>query len=354
MSSLLFSPARYRDITLRNRIVVSPMCQYSSEDGFANDWHLVHLGSRAVGGAGLVLTEAAAVEARGRISPQDLGIYRDEHVEYLARINKFIKDQGAIPGIQIAHAGRKASTRRPWDGRGVVAPEDGGWDVIAPSPIPFSEKYPSPTEMTDEDIDEVVAAFGKAAERSLAAGFDVIELHAAHGYLIHEFLSPLSNKRTDAFGGTLAARAKFGLMVIEAIRKVWPGRLPLFVRITCKDWANGGWDIDDAIELCRMFKAIGIDLVDCSSGGTVPMPSVTEASGYQTPFAQRIRNEASIPTGAVGMITAPEQAEHILQTGQADVVVLAREMLRDPYWPRRAAKALGAEMKAPDQYLRAW
>ncbi len=354
MSSMLFTPLEYRDISIRNRIAVSPMCQYSSTDGFANDWHFVHLGSRAVGGAGIVFTEATAVEARGRISPQDLGIYRDAHVEQLGKITKFLKDHGAVAGIQLAHAGRKASTRRPWDGRGTVTPEEGGWTTIAPSPIAFSDSYPTPLEMSEVQIQEVVSAFKKAAERSIAAGFQLIELHAAHGYLIHEFLSPLSNRRSDSFGGSLEDRARFGLMVIDAIREVWPQGFPLFVRITCSDWAEGGWQIEDAIAFCKMLKSRGVDLVDCSSGGTVPNPKVREGPGYQTPFAERIRKEVGIATGAVGMITSPEQAEHILQTGQADIVVLAREMLRDPYWPRRAARALYAEIKAPDQYLRAW
>lgn len=354
MGSILFSPAKYRDLTLRNRIVVSPMCQYSSEDGFANDWHFVHLGSRAVGGAGLVFTEAAAVEAKGRISPQDLGIYSDDHIEGLARITKFIKAQGSAPGIQIAHAGRKASTKRPWEGRGPAGPEEGGWTPVGPSAIPFSESSLMPQELSVQGIDKIIEAFGVASERSLAAGFEVIELHAAHGYLIHEFLSPLSNHRTDAYGGDLAGRSSFALKVIDRIRKSWPERLPLFIRITSTDWADGGWDSDDSVEFCKLLKGVGVDLVDCSSGGTVPAPKVTEGPGYQTIFAERIRREAGIPTGAVGMITAPAQAEHILQTGQADVVVLARELLRDPYWPRRAAKALGAELKAPDQYLRAW
>ena len=354
MGSLLFTPAKYRDIELRNRIVVSPMCQYSSEDGFANDWHFVHLGSRAVGGAGIVFTEATAVEARGRISPQDLGIYRDEHVEQLSRITRFIKAHGAAPGIQLAHAGRKASTRRPWIGRGTVKPEEGGWTPVAPSAIPFSDTYPMPHGLRVDEILEIAQSFKRAAERALAAGFEVIELHAAHGYLIHEFFSPLSNKRTDEFGGNFSSRTKLGLMVIDAIREVWPGHLPLFVRITCTDWADGGWQLEDAVELCKIFKERNVDLVDCSSGGTVLVPNLKESAGYQTPFAETIRKEAGIPTGAVGMITSPVQAEHILQTGQADLIVVAREILRDPYWPRRAAKELGAEIKAPDQYLRAW
>ena len=351
---MLFAPVDYRDIHIRNRIIVSPMCQYSSEDGFSNDWHFVHLGSRAVGGAGIVFAEATAVEARGRISPHDLGIYRDEHVDGLSRITAFVKKHGGVAGIQLAHAGRKASTRRPWEGRGIVRPEDGGWIPIAPSAIPFSETYPTPSEMTLQDIADVILSFGIAADRSLQAGFEVIELHAAHGYLIHEFLSPLSNKRTDAYGGTLAARSQFALQAIESIRKKWPERFPLFVRITCTDWADGGWEVEDAVEFAKLLKKAGVDLVDCSSGGTVPAPKVVEAPGYQTHLAERIRREAEIPTAAVGMITSAVQGEHILRTGQADMIVMARELLRDPYWPRRAAKELGATIQTPDQYLRAW
>ena len=354
MASLLFSPAKYRDVTLRNRTVVSPMCQYSSEDGFANDWHFVHLGSRAVGGAGLVIAEATAVEARGRISPQDLGIYRDDHVDELSRNVRFIKEHGAAAGVQLAHAGRKASTRRPWDGRGTVTPEEGGWTTIAPSAIAFADTYPTPVEMSLDNISTVVSAFAKAAERSLAAGFDVIELHAAHGYLIHQFLSPLSNHRTDSYGGSLSNRTRFALEVVSAIRKVWPERLPLFVRVSATDWAEGGWEIDDAVELCKLLRDAGVDAIDCSSGGSVMKPNVVEGPGYQTPLAERIRRDAGIPTGAVGMITDPVQAEHILVTGQADLIVLARELLRDPYWPRRAAAALGASIEAPAQYRRAW
>jgi 2,4-dienoyl-CoA reductase-like NADH-dependent reductase (Old Yellow Enzyme family) len=354
MSVRLFTPAKYREIELRNRIVVSPMCEYSSEDGFANDWHFVHLGSRAVGGAGLVFTEAAAVEDRGRISPQDLGIYRDEHVSELSRINRFIKEHGSVPGIQLAHAGRKASTRRPWEGRGTFPIQEGGWTPIAPSALPFSDSYPMPRAMAAGDFPVVLDAFRKATARSLAAGFEVIELHAAHGYLIHEFLSPISNKRTDEYGGTLAARARFLLEVVAVIRSEWHAKLPLFVRISATDWADDGFDIDEAVEVCTMLRDEGVDLIDCSSGGNVPNPKLEEGPGYQTPFAERIRREVGIPTAAVGMITSPEQAEHILKSGQADLVVLARELLRDPYWPRRAAKALKAEIEAPIQYQRAW
>jgi 2,4-dienoyl-CoA reductase-like NADH-dependent reductase (Old Yellow Enzyme family) len=355
MKSLLLSEIKLRDLTLRNRIVVSPMCQYSSEDGFANDWHFVHLGSRAVGGAGVVFTEAAAVEARGRISPEDLGIWKDEHISELARAVAFIREQGAAAGIQLAHAGRKASTYRPWSPkRGVVPPEDGGWMVVAPSAIPFSDTYPMPVELSVGEIRAIVEAFALAAERSLRAGFQIIEIHAAHGYLLHEFLSPLSNARTDQYGGSLENRARLLVEVVRAIRGVWPESLPLFVRVSSTDWWPGGWDIEDCVALCRMIKGLGVDLIDSSSGGTVPTPKIEMGPGYQTAYAQRIRNEAGVATGAVGLITSPEQAEHILRTGQADLVVLARELLRDPYWPRRAAKALGDEIAAPAQYQRAW
>jgi len=353
--SQLFSPFVLRDVTLRNRIVVSPMCQYSSEDGFANDWHLVHLGSRAVGGAGLVFTEATAVTADGRISPGDLGIYRDEHVEMLSQIARFIAKQGAAPGIQLAHAGRKASTGKPWEVGAGVAVNDGGWrPVWAPSAIAFDETYVVPTAMVPEQIQAAVAAFVKGAERALAAGFQVIELHSAHGYLAHEFLSPLTNQRTDEYGGSFENRTRFTRELVAALRHVWPERLPLFVRISCTDWADGGWDIDQSVELARQLKPLGVDLIDASSGGAVLTQKIPVGPGYQTAFAQRIREEAGIPTGAVGMITSPAQAEHILVTGQADVVIMAREMLRDPYWPQRAAKELHAQITPPVQYGRAW
>ena len=327
---------------------------YSSEDGFSNEWHFVHLGAFAVGGSGLVFTEATAVEPRGRISPQDLGIYKDEHVEHLSKITRFIKEHGAAPGIQLAHAGRKASTRRPWDGRGTIAPDDGGWIPVGPSPVPFSDAYPTPAELTRDDIQTIVQSFAKAAERSLAAGFELVEIHAAHGYLIHEFLSPLSNLRADAYGGSLQNRSRFAREVIESIRKVWPERLPLFIRISATDWAEGGWDIEEAVEFCRIIKPLGIDLVDCSTGGNIWSATMEVGPGYQVPFAEQIKREAHIPTGAVGLITSPEQSEHILRTGQADLVVLARELLRDPFWPRRAAAALKAEIQPPKQYERAW
>lgn len=350
----LFTPLTIRDITFRNRIAVSPMCQYSSEDGLASDWHLVHLGSRAVGGAGLVFTEAAGVEARGRISPVDLGIYDDKHIEPLHRITRFLHAQCAVAGIQLAHAGRKASTARPWEGGKPVSEQDGGWRPVAPSPLAFAEGYAVPEALDETGIAEVVRAFGKAAQRSLEAGFQVIEIHGAHGYLLNEFLSPLSNQRTDAYGGGFVNRTRIVREITEEIRRSWPERYPLFIRISATDWTDGGWDIEQSVELAKQLKPLGVDLVDCSSGGNVASASIPLGPGYQTPFAERIRREAGIFTGAVGLITSPHQAAHILRTEQADMVLLAREELRDPYWPRRAAKELGEKIEAPVQYGRAW
>jgi 2,4-dienoyl-CoA reductase-like NADH-dependent reductase (Old Yellow Enzyme family) len=350
----LFDPLPIRDVTLPNRIVVSPMCEYSSKDGFANDWHLVHLGSRAVGGAGLVITEATAVAPEGRISPHDLGIWSDDHVEFLARITGFIHSQGSVAGIQLAHAGRKASTYRPWDGTGAVPEKSGGWkNVVAPSAIPFAEDYAMPKALTQEETQAVVAAFQKAAGRSRQAGFRVVEIHAAHGYLISEFLSPLANRRTDEYGGSFENRIRLLLEVVSAVRKVWPEHAPLFVRISATDWVEGGWTLDDSVGLARRLKNAGVDLVDCSSGGNVPPAGIPFGPGYQTSFAERIRREAGILTGAVGMITAPSQADHIIRTGQADLAIIAREFLRDPYWPLRAARELGYPVPWPVQYLRA-
>jgi 2,4-dienoyl-CoA reductase-like NADH-dependent reductase (Old Yellow Enzyme family) len=338
-----------------NRIAVSPMCQYSSGNGFANEWHFVHLGSRAVGGAGFVFTEAAAVEARGRISPQDLGIYHDAHVEPLQRITRFIHEHGAVAGIQLAHAGRKASTARPWEGGKSLSEAEGGWrPILAPSALPFDEEYPTPEALDEAGIREVVAAFGRAAERALEAGFQVIEIHAAHGYLLHEFLSPLSNHRADAYGGEFNNRTRALREVVTAIRQRWPERYPLFARLSVTDWVEGGWDIEQSIELARQLQPLGVDLIDCSSGGAAPGAKIPVGAGYQTEFAARIRREAGVLTGAVGMITAPAQADTILRTGQADLVLLARELLRDPYWPRRAARELHQEIPAPPQYARAW
>jgi len=350
----LFSPLAIRGITLRNRIAVSPMCEYSSVDGFANDWHMVHLGSRAVGGAGLVLTEAAAVEARGRISPADLGIYRDAHVETLERITRFIREQGAVPGMQIAHAGRKASTRVPWEGGGVIPESEGGWRPVAPSPIPFRAGDPPPAELTKPEIAAIVAAFAAAARRALKAGFEVVEIHGAHGYLIDEFLSPLSNRRTDEYGGSREGRMRFALEVAAAVRCAWPESLPVFMRISAVDWVEEGWQLADSVELARHLRAAGVDLMDCSSGGVVPHARVEIGPAYQTPFAERIRRETGVLTGAVGMITDAQQADGIIRDGRADLVLLARELLRDPYWPLHAAKTLGAPAAVPKQYARAF
>src|SRR5438477_1263103 len=350
----LFDPLSVRDLTFRNRVFVSPMCEYSSIDGYANDWHFVHLGSRAVGGAGLVLTEATAVLPEGRISPQDLGIWSEDHIEPLARIVRFVHEQGSIAGMQLAHAGRKASTYRPWEGQGTVPEQAGGWKkVVAPSRLPFAERYPVPEPLTREGIQEIVAAFASAARRACMAGFRVLEIHAAHGYLIHEFLSPLSNQRSDEYGGTFENRTRLLREIVAAVRSAWPGRAPLFVRISATDWVDGGWDLQQSVELARALKHLGVDLVDCSSGGNVPHAKVPVGPGYQTPFASQIRRDAEILTGAVGMITSPVQAEQIVGTGQADVVIMARELLRDPYWPLRAARELGQSVSWPAQYLRA-
>ena len=330
------------------------MCEYSSVDGFAKDWHLVHLGSRAVGGAALVFTEANAVTADGRISPDDLGIWKDEHIEFLSRIASFVKEQGAVPGTQLAHAGRKASTAVPWKGGAPLSPDQGGWTpIFAPSAIPFSDGYPTPTAMTVEQIQSVVGAFRAAAQRALAAGFQVIEIHAAHGYLLHEFLSPLSNQREDTYGGSFGNRIRFLCEVVVAVRQVWPESLPLFVRISATDWMEGGWTSDDSVNLARALKPIGVDLIDCSSGGNVARVRIPVGSGYQVEFAERVRKEADILTGSVGMITSAAQADTIIRSGQADAVLLAREFLRQPYWPLLAAKELGQEIAWPKQYERA-
>ena len=349
----LFDPLTIRDLTLANRVVVSPMCEYSSTDGLANDWHFVHLGSRAVGGAGLVLTEATAVLPEGRISPQDLGIWSDKHVEPLARVVRFIHEQGSVAGMQLAHAGRKASTYRPWEGNSAVPESEGGWKVVAPSALRFTDSYPMPQALTDDGIQEIIAAFAAAARRACDAGFRVIEIHGAHGYLIHEFLSPLSNQRDDAYGGSFENRTRFIREIVAAVRSSWPKGAPLFVRISATDWVEGGWDVRQSVELARGLKQLGVDLVDCSSGGTVPHADIPVGPGYQTAFAEQIRREAGIMTGAVGMITSPVQAEHIIATGQADAVIIAREFLRDPYWPLRAARELDQPISWPVQYLRA-
>ncbi len=330
------------------------MCQYSSENGYANDWHFVHLGSRAIGGAGLILTEATAVLPEGRISPQDLGIWEDGHIEMLSRIVGFIHEQGSIAGMQLAHAGRKASTSRPWEGHDAVPESEGGWTkVVAPSALKFSDTYPMPQALTLDGIQEVVAAFTAAARRACQAGFRVVEIHAAHGYLIHEFLSPLSNQRRDDYGGSFENRTRLCREVVAAVRSAWPKELPLFIRISATDWTEGGWNIDESVKLAAQLKAMGVDLIDCSSGGNVPHAKIPVGAGYQTAFAEKIRREAGIMTGAVGMITDPVQAEHIIQTGQADAVIMAREFLRDPYFPLRAAHELDQPIAWPVQYLRA-
>jgi 2,4-dienoyl-CoA reductase-like NADH-dependent reductase (Old Yellow Enzyme family) len=350
----LFDPLTIRDVTFANRVFVSPMCQYSSEDGYANDWHFVHLGSRAVGGAGLVLTEATAVLPEGRISPQDLGIWEDGHIEMLAKIVGFIHEQGSVAGMQLAHAGRKASTSRPWEGHDAVPESEGGWTkVVAPSALKFSETYLMPQALSIEGIREVVDAFAAAARRACQAGFRVVEIHAAHGYLIHEFLSPLSNKREDEYGGSFENRTRLCREVVAAVRSAWPRGLPLFIRISATDWVEGGWTIEESVRLAGELKEMGVDLVDCSSGGNALHAEIPVGPGYQTQFAERIRREAGIMTGAVGMITEPAQAEHIVRTGQADAVIMAREFLRDPYWPLRAASELAQTIAWPVQYLRA-
>jgi 2,4-dienoyl-CoA reductase-like NADH-dependent reductase (Old Yellow Enzyme family) len=354
MEMKLFTPFRVRDIELKNRIVVSPMCEYSAREGHPQPWHMVHLGSRAVGGAGLVMTEASAVEERGRISAEDAGIYDDAHIASWRPIAEFVKSQGAVAGMQLAHAGRKGSTASPWSGGKGVSIADGGWEPVAPSKTPFDAGYPVPRALKLDEIRGVVAAFQRAAERALEAGFQVIEIHAAHGYLIHEFLSPLCNSREDEYGGPFENRIRFALNVAAAIREVWPAKLPLFCRVSATDWVEGGWDLKQTIELSKRLKPLGVDLIDASSGGAVPHAKIPVAPGYQVAFAEAIRKEAGTATGAVGMITDPAQADTILVTEQADLVLLARELLRDPYWPRRAAKVLDVKIAGPVQYGRAW
>ena len=352
--SKLFTPLQIRDIIFGNRIVVSPMCQYSAHDGAADDWHLVHLGSRAVGGAGLVFTEATAVSPEGRISPHDLGIWKDEHITGLRRIVKYVRGQGSEIGIQLAHAGRKASVREPWNGGDLVTEADGGWQTVAPSALAFDDHYGKPMEMSAADISKVVDDFKAAARRAMLAGFKVVEIHAAHGYLLHQFLSPLSNRRTDEYGGVFENRVRLLMEVVDAVRSVWPAVYPLFVRISATDWADGGWSPEDAIRLAGVLKGKEVDLIDCSSGGLVPYQKIPAGPGYQVSFSQRIREATGILTGAVGMITDAIQAESILVTGQADVIVMARELLRDPYFPLHAAQELRhKDIHWPLQYERA-
>jgi 2,4-dienoyl-CoA reductase-like NADH-dependent reductase (Old Yellow Enzyme family) len=347
----LLSPLKIRSVTFRNRIAVSPMCQYSAQDGFANDWHLVHLGSRAVGGAALVVVEATAVTADGRITPGDLGIWKDEHIEPLARIARFVHTQGAVAGIQLAHAGRKASCEVPWKGgEGLLTTEAGGWSVVGPSAIPFAETSPVPRPLGEAEIDTIVTAFETGARRALAAGFKVIEIHAAQGYLLHEFLSPISNQRTDLYGGSMENRMRFLLRVAERLRGLIPEEMPLFVRISATDWVEGGWDLEQSVELAIRLKGLGVDLIDVSSGGTVPYARIPVAKGYQVPFARRIREGADIRTGAVGLITEPHFADEIVTGGDANLVFIAREMLREPYWAAKAQQTLGEEPAWPIQY----
>jgi 2,4-dienoyl-CoA reductase-like NADH-dependent reductase (Old Yellow Enzyme family) len=351
----LFSPLQLRDVQFRNRIVVSPMCQYSSTDGFANDWHLVHLGSRAVGGAALVFTEAAAVLEEGRISPQDLGIWKDAHVEMLARIFLFIEAQGAKPGMQLAHAGRKASTSAPWKGGKPLGRDEDGWSpIFGPSPLPFDVGYQVPQELDRAGIAKITDAFAQAAERALHAGAKVVEIHAAHGYLLHSFFSPLSNRRRDEYGGSFENRTRFLCETVAAVRNVWPERYPLFARISATDWTEGGWSGEDSVALAKKLKLSGVDLIDCSSGGNVASAKIPLGAGYQVPFAAQIRREAEIATGAVGMITSPEQADQIVRIGQADLVLMARAFLRHPYWPLNAARPLHQRPDVPSQYDRAF
>ena len=349
----LFQELKIRDVMLRNRIAVSPMCQYSSTDGFATDWHLVHLGSRAVGGAGLILAEATAVLPEGRISAHDLGLWKDEQIAPLARITRFVREQQTVPGIQLAHAGRKGSVERPWEGTGWIPEPRGGWKPVGPSAIPFDEKYATPSALDEKGIQAIVQAFADAARRSREAGFQLIEIHGAHGYLIHEFLSPLANRRTDAYGGSFDNRTRLAREVVTAVRREWPENLPLFVRISATDWAEGGWDLEQSVELAKQLGALGVDLLDCSSGGQIAGARMPVGPGYQVPFAQAIRQRAGILTGAVGLITSPEQAEAILRDGKADLVLMAREFLRNPYWPLDAARAAGYPLAWPAQYLRA-
>lgn len=349
----LFRPISFRSVTARNRIMVSPMCQYSGTDGVPSDWHLQHLGSRAVGGAGIVFTEMTNVEARGRISPGCLGLWNDEQRDAFARIVGFVKAQGAVAGIQLAHAGRKASTAAPWDGGRPMAPENGGWPIVAPSPIPFGEGYAVPQDMDEKTIAGIVALFAASARRAREAGFDLIELHGAHGYLISTFLSPITNRRTDRYGGSFENRIRFLLEIVDAVRSEWAEDKPLFVRISCSDWMEGGWDLEASIKLAQLLKTGGkVDLVDCSTGGVDPRQKVNIYPGYQVPFAAAVRSRAGIATGAIGLISSPDMAEQIVASGQADLVVMARAFLNDPYWPMHAAKALRAKFQWAKQYER--
>lgn len=351
--ALLFSPLTIRNITLKNRIVVSPMCQYSSIDGFANDWHLVHLGTRAVGGAGLVFTEATSVTPEGRISPDDLGIWKDEHVDFLKRITTFISSHGAVPAIQLAHAGRKASHSSPWKGRKMLTPAEGGWQTESPSSIPFKDDEPAPRKLSNSEIKSMVKAFGEATKRSLEAGFKIIEIHGAHGYLVNEFLSPLSNDRTDEYGGSFENRIRFLCEIVKEVRGIIGEEIPLFVRISATEWVEGGWDENDSVALAKVLKDLSVDVIDCSSGGNSAHQKIEVGPLYQVPFAEKVKQEAGIMTGAVGMITTAQQCEQILEKKQADLIIMARQLLREPYFPLHAAHDMGVDITWPDQYERA-
>ncbi len=352
MPSHLFEPITLRDLTLRNRIAVPAMCQYSAQDGMASDWHFVHYGTRAVGGAGLIITEATAISPEGRISPTDIGLWNDQQIEPLARIVRFSLEQGCPMGVQLAHAGRKASVGRGWEVQTTLSEKDGGWPIIGPSAVPFSNEHATPMALDADGMMRIVAGFAAAAGRAHAAGFSVVEVHAAHGYLLHQFLSPLANRRTDEYGGSLANRSRLLMEVVGAIRAIWPERLPLIVRLSATDWVEGGWSVEETVELCSQLKGRGVDLINVSTGGTVPDAKIPVGPGFQTEFAERVRREAGIPTAAVGLITSPAQADHIVRTGQADVVLLGREILRNPYWPMHAAHELGRAAEWPAQYLR--
>jgi 2,4-dienoyl-CoA reductase-like NADH-dependent reductase (Old Yellow Enzyme family) len=353
MFAKLFSPLTIKGVTFRNRLAMSPMCQYSATDGFASDWHLVHYGSRAVGGSGLIMQEATAVLPEGRITPDDLGLYREEHIEMLQRITAFIHQQGAVAGIQLAHAGRKAGCSSPWKGGKQLSENEGGWKTVAPSVIPFNTEDNMPQELDQNGINNVKASFKLASTRALQAGYNVLEIHAAHGYLIHQFLSPLSNHRTDHYGGPFENRIRLLLEIVNAVKSVWPENLPLFVRISATDWWEGGWNIEEALQLASILKKEGVDLVDCSSGGLVPYQQIQLSPGYQVPFSERIKKETGILTSSVGLITEPHQAEDILQKGQADLIMMGRESLRNPYFPLQAAKMMGEDILWPLQYMRA-
>ena len=351
--SKLFSPLTIKNITLKNRIAISPMCQYTAIDGFANDWHLVHYGSRAIGGASLIIQEATAVSPEGRISPGDLGLYKEEHIEKLRNITDFIHQQGAVAGIQLAHAGRKAGCAVAWKGGRQLNPNEGGWTTVAPSALAFNPDDIAPQALFQEGINKVIADFKTAAERALLSGFKLIEIHAAHGYLIHQFLSPLSNHRTDSYGGSFENRVRLLLEIVRAIHTVWPQNLPLFVRISATDWVEGGWNADETVQLATLLKMENVDLIDCSSGGLVPYAKIPLAPGYQVQFAERIKRESNLLTGAVGMITEAKQAEDILANNQSDLIIIGRVSLRDPNFALHAAQLLGDDIEWPLQYLRA-